>query len=174
MSDDSIILRSATVDDADEILSIYSYYVKNTAITFEITVPSIEIFKKRIENTLKRFPYIVAELDGKIAGYCYASPLKEREAYKHSTELSIYVDANLRRKGIGRKLLEELEKQLLERGILNSYACIAKPAVEDEYLTFDSINFHGRMGYKQNGEFTRCARKFDRWYNMVWMEKFLG
>lgn len=169
-----IKIRQAVPEDAGEIQQIYSYYVQNTAITYEITVPDVTEMKERIAGTLEKYPYIVAEIDGKIAGYAYASPFKTREAYQWSIETSIYVDKALKGRGIGRKMLTELEKRLKDQGILNSNACIAKAEIEDEYLKNDSIKFHEKMGYQMVGEFHKCAKKFGRWYNMVWMEKHLG
>ena len=71
-------IRVATEADAEEILAIYAKYIEQTAITFEYVVPSIEEFRGRIRHTLERFPYLAAEKDGKIAGYAYVSPFKER------------------------------------------------------------------------------------------------
>ncbi|MBQ0052669.1 MAG: N-acetyltransferase [Treponema sp.] len=167
-------IRPATVQDAAALLEIYRYYVECTSITFEWTVPTSEEFADRIEKTLKKYPYLVAEIEGKPVGYAYASTFKDREAYDWCIETSIYVHKDLKRSGIGRALLEELELRLKNQGILNSNACIAKAEVEDEYLTNDSIFFHEKMGYSLVGEFHKCGKKFGRWYNMVWMEKFLG
>ena len=175
MSDKSkTVIRLATVEDAPKLLEIYRYYVESTAITYEYDVPSLEEFEKRIENVLKNFPYIVAEQDGTILGYAYASKFHERAAYQWSVEMSIYLDKDQKRNGLGRMLYEELEKRLKDQGILNLYACIGYPEKEDEYLTYDSVRFHEKMGYKLIGEFHKCGKKFDRWYNMVWMEKIIG
>ena len=175
MSDKSkTVIRLATVEDAPKLLEIYRYYVESTAITYEYDVPSLEEFEKRIENVLKNFPYLVAEQDGTILGYAYASKFHERAAYQWSVEMSIYLDKDQKRNGLGRMLYEELEKRLKAQGILNLYACIGYPEKEDEYLTYDSVRFHEKMGYKLIGEFHKCGKKFDRWYNMVWMEKIIG
>ncbi len=175
MSDKSkTVIRLATVEDAPKLLEIYRYYVESTAITYEYDVPSLEEFEKRIENVLKNFPYLVAEQDGTILGYAYASKFHERAAYQWSVEMSIYLDKDQKRNGLGRMLYEELEKRLKDQGILNLYACIGYPEKEDEYLTYDSVRFHEKMGYKLIGEFHKCGKKFDRWYNMVWMEKIIG
>ena len=190
-SDKVITIRTATPDDAAALLKIYEYYVTDTAITFEYDVPSVEEFRGRIENILKKYPYIVAvEKDsdevtagtpdeedsgnGRIIGYAYAGVFKDREAYQYSVETTIYVDKDLRRGGIGRMLYEELEKRLKAQGILNLNACIGYPEEEDEHLTFDSVKFHERLGYSMVGEFHKCGYKFGRWYNMVWMEKLIG
>ena len=167
-------IRSAVPDDAARLLQIYSYYVANTAISFEYEVPSAAEFRSRIVNTLQKYPYIVLEEDGVIQGYAYAGAFKSRAAYRHSCEVSIYVDREAGGKGYGRKLYEALEKELKARGILNLYACVAVPIVEDEYLTDNSEQFHQHLGYRRVGEFRKCACKFNRWYNMVWMEKTIG
>ena len=169
-----INIRIAYPDDAEKILKIYAYYIENTAITFEYDVPPVEAFRERIENTLKRYPYLVLEDDGEIKGYAYAGPLKERAAYAWSVETSIYTDRACHRCGYGRKLYEALEKELSKQGILNLYACIAYPIVEDEYLTKNSVRFHEHLGYKTVGEFYKCGYKFKRWYSMIWMEKIIG
>lgn len=169
-----MVIRSASTADAARILEIYAYYVVNTAITFEYEVPTLCEFRERVKSTLERYPYIVIEEDGEIVGYAYAGPFKERAAYDRSCEVSIYLDRDSRGKGYGRALYEELEKRLASRGILNLYACIASPIEEDEYLTDDSERFHARLGYERVGEFHQCGYKFERWYNMVWMEKLIG
>lgn len=166
-------IRMASVDDAKEILKIYSYYVESTAISFEYDVPTEEEFKGRIANTLKKYPYLVAVDDGKIVGYSYAGVFKGRAAYDHCVETTLYVDKNLRRTGIGKSLYARLEEELAKRGIKNLYACIAMTDEEDEHLTNDSMHFHEHMGYKLCGRFHKCGYKFDTWYDMIWMEKFI-
>ena len=84
-------IRLATPDDAPALLAIYEPYVRETAITCEYEVPSVEEFAGRIERTLKRYPYLVMELDGRPVGYAYASALNSREAYDWSVETSIYL-----------------------------------------------------------------------------------
>jgi phosphinothricin acetyltransferase len=172
MSD--VRIRMAAPEDARELLLIYDYYVKETAITFEYETPSVEEFEGRIKKVLERFPYIVAEESGVILGYAYASPFHERAAYQWCAEMSIYLDRNVRGRGIGRLLYEELEARLRNMGILNLNACIGYPDREDEHLTFASVRFHERMGYSMVGEFHKCGFKFGKWYNMVWMEKLIG
>ena len=79
-----------------------------------------------------------------------------------------------RKKGVGRLLYQALEEELKKMGILNLYACIAYPVVEDEYLDKNSALFHEHMGYRKVGEFHKCGYKFGRWYSMIWMEKIIG
>ncbi len=169
----SIKIRNAEPADAKRLLEIYDYYVRNTAITFEYDTPSLEEFTNRIENTIKRYPYLVIEKDGRIEGYAYAGVFKDRAAYDWSCETTIYIDHELRKSGMGRMLYEALEEKLKAQGIRNLYACIGYPEKEDEYLTKNSAEFHAHLGYSIVGEFHRCGYKFDRWYNMIWMEKII-
>ena len=115
----SITIRTACVEDAREILNIYAYYVKNTAISFEYDVPMEIEFAGRIDNTLKRYPYLVAVEGERIIGYAYAGPLKGRAAYDWSVETTVYVVNEQRKSGTGRALYEALEKELKDMGILN-------------------------------------------------------
>lgn len=169
-----ITIRTATLSDAQALLNIYAPYVEHTAITFEYDVPSVEEFASRIKNTLQKYPYLVAEKNGRLLGYAYASPFHERPAYDWAVETSIYVDQNIKHQGIGRRLHNALEDALRSQGILNMNACIAYPPEEDEYLDKNSVEFHTHMGYRLVGEFYKCGYKFHRWYNMVWMEKLIG
>lgn len=170
----SITIRMANPADAQALLNIYAPYVINTAITFEYDVPSVEEFASRIAHTLEKYPYLIAEEGGNILGYAYASPFHDRPAYNWAVETSIYVDQNIKHRGIGRKLHDALESTLREQGILNMNACIAYPPEEDEHLDKNSVEFHAHMGYRLVGEFYKCGYKFNRWYNMVWMEKLIG
>ena len=170
----SITIRMANPADAQALLNIYAPYVINTAITFEYDVPSVEEFASRIAHSLEKYPYLIAEEGGNILGYAYASPFHDRPAYDWAVETSIYVDQNIKHRGIGRKLRDALESTLREQGILNMNACIAYPPEEDEHLDKNSVEFHAHMGYRLVGEFYKCGYKFNRWYNMVWMEKLIG
>lgn len=172
---DGITLRAATIADAAQIREIYAPYVLGTAITFEYEVPSEEEFAQRISHTLEHYPYIVAEdADGKIVGYAYAGAYYGRAAYSRSVEVSIYVEARQHRRGVGRWLYEELEKELGERGFLNLTACIAWTDEPNRYLTHQSPLFHKHMGYGQCAHFHKIGYKFGRWFDIIWMEKMLG
>ena len=171
---DDIIIRSAVPDDAPALLEIYSWYVLHSAVTFESAVPSQEEFRRRIGGTLEKYPYFVAEENGKPVGYAYAGAFHVRAAYGWSAEMSIYIAPDARGRGLGRQLYERLEGALGQMGILNLYACISWPEEEDEYLDKSSPAFHERMGYAQVGMFRRCGYKFGRWYSMIWMEKIIG
>lgn len=111
-------IEKVTIDDAKELLSIYEPYVKNTAITFEYDVPSLEEFKGRIKDISSKYPYIKVVEDGEILGYAYAHAFRERKAYDWSVETTVYVKQGRHRMGIGRLLYSELEKSLKTWGSL--------------------------------------------------------
>ncbi len=170
-----IRLRIVSEADAPRLLEIYRPYVEQTAVTFEYTVPDPAEFASRIRRTLEQYPYLAAEREGRMVGYAYAGRLHPRAAYDWSAESSIYVAWEARRDGVGRQLYQALEEILKAQNVRNLYACIASPREEnDPYLTMDSQRFHARLGYRKVGEFSQCAYKFGRWYDMVWMGKELG
>ena len=169
-----IRIREAAVDDAARLLEIYAYYVEKTAITFEYDVPSLEEFRGRIAHIKERYPYLVIERSGVIEGYAYAGVFKDRAAYDRSCEMTIYLEREAVGGGLGRKLYEALEEALRAQGILNLYACIGYPDEADEYLDYNSAQFHEHLGYRTVGTFHQCGYKFGRWYSMIWMEKMIG
>lgn len=171
MSD--IIIRTATPEDAHGIWEIYRYYVEHTAISFEITLPTVEQIRQRIERVLTGFPYLVGEVNGEILGYAYAGPFIPREAYSHCAEVSIYISRDRCHSGMGRQLYRELFSRLSHQGITQVYACIGVPEAEDEYLNHNSANFHSHMGFQEVGRFRNSGKKFGRFYHMIWMEKLI-
>lgn len=172
--DDSVIIRTACLEDASEILEIYRPYVEKTAITFEYEVPDLEEFKERMRKTLREHPYLVAEDNGEIIGYAYTGNFVGRKAYSWSAETTIYIKENRRKTGIGKRLYQALEDVSRMRNIRNLNACIGYPELEDEYLTKNSASFHEHLGYSLVGKFHNSGFKFGRWYHMIWMEKMIG
>ena len=169
-----ITVRNAMIEDAERTLEIYSYYVQNTAISFEYETPALDEWKARMARTMSRYPYLVIEEDGVIQGYSYARALVGRAAYNWSCEMTIYLDHHVQKHGMGRMLYEAMEQALKKMGILNLYACIGYPDEDDEYLTTNSADFHAQLGYTKVGTFHKCGYKFGRWYHMIWMEKIIG
>jgi len=166
-------IRDARPEDAAALVGIYSYYVLNTAVSFEYDVPSTEEFRERICKIMTAYPYLVFEKDGVIRGYAYASPYGTRKAYSWTAQTSIYIDKDSRRQGAGALLYKELEKRAKEQGIVNLLAGVAYRDNEDEYLTHDSVFFHEREGYEEVAHLKTVGRKFDRWYDLLWMQKKL-
>lgn len=181
-------VRDVRLEDAVHLLNIYDYYVRETAVSFEWETPSLEEFVGRMKHIRERYPYLVAVDRGAVAGYAYAQPFVERTAYDWTCELTIYLDPQVCRRGLGRLLYEALEQRLRAMGILDLYACIGVPHVEgriklnptgshaldDPHLSWDSPRFHEHLGFREVGHFDKCGYKFGRWYDMIWMGKTIG
>lgn len=168
MMKEEIVLRLATPADAPALVEIYAPYVEETPITFEYEVPTAQEFSRRIKTTLEKYPYLVAELDGVPVGYAYASAFKARAAYNWAVETSVYVKHGAGGKGIGKSLYQGLEAALKAQNVENVNACIT------DFPGSASIPFHQKLGYKTVARFTKCGYKLGIWWDMVWMEKFLG
>ncbi len=98
---DRLSVRPVQISDAERLAEIYLYYVDDTAVSFEYKAPSAEEFIKRIEHTTEKYPYLVCEKDDLVVGYAYAGAYNVREAYTWTVSMSIYVDKDHRREGIG-------------------------------------------------------------------------
>lgn len=170
----NIKIERVNVEDAEELISIYAPYVKETAISFEYEVPSVAEFRNRIKDISSCLPYIKATENGKILGYAYARKFINRRAYDWSVEVTIYLRKDERKRGIGRILYTALENSLKEMGVLNMNACIAIARDNDPYLDNTSRCFHEKMGFNLVGTFHNSGYKFDTWYDMIWMEKIIG
>ncbi len=162
-----ITIRWAELADAQALLNIYAPYVKETAITFEYTVPTLLEFQQRMQKTMTKYPYLVAVREDEILGYAYASEFKNRAAYDWAVETTIYVKQHSRQSGVGKKLYQALEAVLEKQNITNLYACIAYPNP-------GSIGFHEHLGYQTIGHFSKCGYKLETWYDMIWMEKMIA
>ncbi len=159
-------IRMATVADVPQILEIYGPYVKNTAISFEYTVPTLEEFTGRFLSITARFPWLVWEEAGRILGYAYGSLPFERAAYQWCAEASIYLHPEAHRKGIGKQLYAALEVYLQAQGYHKVYAIITT-------ANEASVAFHKAVGYRHTATMPHCGYKFGSWYGTVWMEKDL-
>lgn len=186
-------LRPATCADAPALSAIYAHYVRTTAVSFEYEAPSSEEFGARMEQVrAHHLPFLVAQDQGQLLGYAYASPFSERKAYLPSVELTIYLAPSHKRQGLGRALYQALEQELKTQGFENLYACIATPKVTPikdnvsllhhalsdqqsyDYISWDSVRFHHQMGFRLVGVFSQCGFKFGQFFDMVFMEKLIG
>ena len=160
-------IRMATKEDAKAILAIYAPYVKETAITFEYEVPTLENFEARISQTLARYPYLVAENEqGVVIGFAYAGVYKERAAYDWSCEVTIYLAQGMESRGLGSRLYQALETELQKQNVIQLLACVTADNIS-------SIKFHEKLGYKEVGTFSNLGYKFNKWYDVLWLQKTL-
>ena len=140
--------------------------LRRRPLPLNIEVPSVQEFENRINKTLETYPYLVAEEDGQVLGYAYASTYYARTAYNWTTELSIYLHEDARGRGLGSQLYDALEEELEQRGFLRFLACIAVPNEA-------SIAMHEKRGYVQVAHFPKVGYKFEQWHDIVWMQKTL-
>lgn len=150
-----------------DILEIYSYYVLNSAATFEIDVPEYEEFKTRVNNIQNKYPYLTALYNGKVTGFAYAAPLRSRKAYDYSCETTIYIHNAFLNKNIGRKLYNRLFDYITKQNIINIYACITESNKE-------SVMFHEKFGFTKAAHFHKCGYKFKKWHDILWLEKIIS
>lgn len=159
-------LRFATPGDAQALLDIYARYI-DTPITFEYELPSREEFARRISSTLERYPYLVAEEEGKALGYAYAHPERERAAYQWNTELSVYLAPEAVGRGIGTALYTALMELLRLQGAKTAYGVVTAPNPASEGL-------HRSLGFRLLGVHRNTGFKNGVWYDVLWFEKSLA
>ena len=163
-----LIIRSAQVKDFVSIQSIYEIEVRQHTATFEITPPDMEEMTTRWRHITDRgLPYLVAELDGDVVGYAYASFYRSRPAYSQTVEDSVYVARNMHRHGVGRTLLTELMHQCRELGKRQMIAIIGDSRHNA------SIRLHEKVGFQHVGTLKQVGWKLDRWIDSVIMQRSL-
>lgn len=161
-----ITVRRATADAA-ACREVYAPYVRETTVTFETEVPSVEEFAGRISRALERYDWLVAELDGRVVGYAYAGPVKDRAAYRWSCEVSVYVDPGAHGLGLGRSLYRELFARLEAAGFRRLLAIVTLPNEA-------SVALHLAMGFREAGRLERIGFKHGRWLDVGWLQADLG
>lgn len=160
-------VRVAAPGDAESIADIYAPIVRDTAISFELEPPSAAQMRSRISETLKVFPWLVSlNGTGAIDGYAYASKHRARAAYRWSVDSTVYVRADSRRGGVGRRLYSELFKELVRLGYCEAFAGIALP-------NDASVALHRSVGFEPVGTYRRVGFKRGAWHDVIWWQKSL-
>jgi len=164
-----IKIRPSTDTDIAAITAIYAHHVLTGTGTFEITPPTEEDMKLRRADVLsKNLPYLVIVDDQGVAGFAYCNWFKPRPAYRFSAEDSIYLAERVSGKGWGRLLLQELMAQAERAGVRKFIAVIGDSA------NLGSIGVHRSCGFSHVGVLSSCGWKFERWLDVVLMERALG
>jgi L-amino acid N-acyltransferase YncA len=162
-------LRSSTDADIPAITAIYAHHVNHGTGTFETLAPNeADMAQRRIDVLAKGLPYLVAEHGGRVLGFAYCQWFKPRPAYRFSAEDSIYLDPDAAGQRMGNKLLTELAKQAEAAGVRKLIAVIG----DSENVR--SIGVHRAVGFRHVGTIESCGWKFNRWLDIVLMEKSLG
>lgn len=160
------MIRKVRLSDAEEIAQIYNRYVTESTATFETVPVSAEEMKKRIGDISMRFPYFVWEQDGRVLGYSYAHPWKERAAYSMTLETTVYVAMDAARHGVGKSLMHKLTDECRSLGFHALVACITAE-------NLPSISLHSKLGFTEVSRFHEVGFKFGRWLDIVDMELLL-
>jgi phosphinothricin acetyltransferase len=163
------MIRAATPADIPTITRIYAHAVRHGTASFELKPPDEAAMMRRQRALLDGgYPYLVAEIDGAVAGYAYAGPYRARPAYRFSIENSIYIAPDMHRRGIGRALLDRLITECEARGYRLMIAVIGDSAQTA------SIELHRAAGFALVGALEGVGYKFDRWLDTVLMQRPLG
>jgi len=159
-------IRACTPADAAAICAIYNPYIRETVITFEETPVATAEMAQRIGDVTAHLPWLVAEEQGAILGYAYATPWKARSAYRFSVETTVYVAPGHMRRGLGAALYRQLIDELRVRGVHAAVGGIALPNAA-------SIALHEKLGFTKIGQFVEIGRKLDRWVDVGYWELIL-
>lgn len=155
--------------DVADIQAIYAHYVATNLATFELEPPDMQQMLARRADILRGgYPYLVARLDGEVAGYAYGSAWRSRPAYRHTVEDSIYVAPGLRQAGVGSALLRELIRQCEQRGFRQMVAVVGNSA------NTGSLRVHEAQGFTRVGTLGCVGYKFGQWVDTVLMQRPLG
>ncbi len=161
---DAVTVRIADPDrDAERIAAIYLPVVERTAASFEEVAPDTAQTRRRMANTLRRTPWLVAERSGRVVGFGYAGPHRSRPAYRWSVEVSAYVGAPERGRGVGRALYAFLLPLLREQAYVHAYAAVTLPNPASEAL-------HERAGFRRFAVFDDVGHKLGAWHSVAWYE----
>ncbi len=162
-------IRDATPGDIAAVQAIYEHHVRHGLGTFETAPPGVEEMQRRYAQvTGDGFPYLVAEEPGRILGYAYANHFRTRAAYRHTVEDSIYIAADAMGRGVGTGLLNALVERCTALGLRQMLAVIGDSG------NAASIGVHRRCGFEHTGVMKAVGRKFDRWVDVVIMQRALG
>lgn len=159
----TMTIRLATTNDARSIADIYGQVIEDTAISFELVPPSLAEMRSRIVAIQKQFPWLVAEVDGRIAGYVYAGTHNPRAAYQWSADLTAYIHSDFRGRGIGKRLYGVLIELLRMQGYYVAFAGITLPNAA-------SVALHESFGFKPLGVYHNAGYKFGSWHDVGWWE----
>jgi phosphinothricin acetyltransferase len=162
----AMMIRDASASDAEACAAIYAPYVTDTAITFELEPPTVEEMTDRITKAVKTHAWLVIEDEGRVVGYAYGGPYKERAAYRFSCEVSVYLELGRRRTGGGRALYEALFARLVERGFRMAVAGMTLP-------NDASVGLHRALGFEPIGTYRRIGWKHGAWRDVAWAQRDL-
>ena len=161
------MIRTAKLEDASRLCSIYNHYVENSIVTFEEEAVTTQDMQDRIGLASEKYPWLVYDLGAALAGYAHASPWKSRCSYRFSVETTIYLTPNQQGRGIGSDLYRRLITELRKTSCHSLIAGIALP-------NDTSIAFHEKLGFEKIGHFKEVGWKFEKWIDVGYWELLLN
>ena len=169
MAASDIRVRDALVADMSAVQAIYAHHVLNGCASFEEVPPTVAEMTARRDTVLKAgLPYLVADLQGRVVGFAYATTYRPRAAYRYTIEDSVYIEAGLARRGIGQALLAQLIGRCEHGPWRQMLANVGDSENEG------SLALHERLGFRKIGTLTSVGFKFGRWVDTVLMQRELG
>ncbi len=164
-----VIVRPSVAADAAALQAIYGHHVLNGLGTFEEAPPSVEEMERRRAAVVARgLPYLVAEIDGRVAGLAYAAPFRLRAAYRYTVEDSVYVAPDAVGRGVGRAVLSAVIAACEDLGLRQMIEVIGDSGYAG------SVGLHSALGYEMKGVMPGLGFKHGRWVDIVWMQKALN
>jgi L-amino acid N-acyltransferase YncA len=163
------VIRPAAEADLPSVTEIYEHAVRFGTATFELDPPDLAEMTRRFRALIDGgFPYLVAEVDGRVIGYAYAGPYRPRPAYRFTVENSVYLQPAIHRRGIGLQLMQQLIAECVQHGYRQMIAVIGDSA------NAGSIGVHTKCGFQMIGTHPNVGLKFGRWLDTVMMQLPLG
>jgi phosphinothricin acetyltransferase len=163
-SADGWVVRDAVPEvDAGTCLEIYAPFVRDTSVSFEEVVPTVEEFRDRIRATIATHPWLVLAIGGRVVGYAYGSQHRSRASYRWAADVTVYVDPEHRGIGAGRRLYDALLDRLRRQGFQVACAGIALP-------NDASVGLHRAMGFEPVGVYRRIGWKAGAWHDVMWLQ----
>lgn len=161
----SDVIRPARVDDAAVIRTIYAPFVEATAVSFEVEVPSVELYEDVLTTSV--YPWLVLERNRDVVGYARAARFKDRAAYDWSVEVAVYLAEPARGKGAGKRLVAALLDELRAQGYMNAFAGITLP-------NDASVGLFESLGFERCALYQKVGFKLGEWHDVGWWQKALG
>jgi phosphinothricin acetyltransferase len=161
-----MLIRPARVEDLPALTEIYNHYVRTSPVTFDVEPFAVEDRREWLSHYAEDGPYrlLVAEGAASVLGYATSSPFRHRPAYRTSVETSVYCHPNATGRGVGTRLYERLFEEIAGQGLHRAYAGITMP-------NDASLALHRRFGFREVGTFREVGHKFDRYWDVLWLEK---
>jgi L-amino acid N-acyltransferase YncA len=161
------LIRTVAPTDMAAVTAIYAHFVETSSATFDLVAPGEATMQRRRQTVIENgLPYLVAELEGYVVGYCYASPFRPREGYRFTVEDSIYVRADCIGHGVGKLLLSGLIAQCQVRQCHSMVACVCGTNPK-------SVALHASVGFVPIGTLPEAGKKFGQWLSLTIMQRLL-